>query len=115
MILITNTTAGTWEPLQIRNYPDSGAFVSPARLSRSKLLDGGSDFSHFGVTVADRDFDIKCRFTMDEAARVKALHKAAVLLKIAFWEGFFVGHIFRLTIRHNGEANIKFYFKEQLA
>ena len=116
MISITRTTIdGPGECVRLRNYKASGDYENRARLSRVKLLDGSSYFSHFGVSDTDRDFPIECRLTPVERESLVALFNSSALVKIAFWEGLFLGFIYRLKIRRNGEAEITLYFKEKIA
>ena len=116
MISITRTSIdGPGGPVQLRNYRDSAEYDSTARLNRVKTLDGGSSFSHFGVSDTDRDFVVECRLTPLEYALLDALHRSAALIRIAFKEGVYLGFIYRLRVRSNNEATITFYFKEKIS
>ena len=114
MIGIQNTIKDDIGTIWIRNYQDSGPYSSTARISRQKTLDGGSVFSHMGVSVTDRDFSIECRLSPDEAANIKTLYEDGAELMISTWEGAFIGLIAKLDIERDGTAEILFYFKEQL-
>ena len=116
MILLTNIALGlSVDPIKIRNYQMSGDYINTARLSRSSLLGGGCSFSHYGVYESDRDLEIECRLSGLERELIKTMFANSDVIKIAYWEGFFLGYIYRLIVRRNGEANILFYFKEKLA
>jgi hypothetical protein len=114
MIFLSRTTADSAGQIILRNYQLSGDYENTARISRDKTLDGGSVFSHYGVTDTDRTFLIECRLSTPEAVALKAYFENAVVLRISFWEGSFSGYIYRLSIRRDGTAKITFYFSEKL-
>ena len=114
MIGVQSTVKDDVGTIWIRNYQDSGGYSSKARIFRQKTLDGGSVFSHLGVSVTDRDFLIKCRLSPEEAENIKALYQAGSELMVSFWEGSFLGIVAELDIDRDGEAQILFYFKEKL-
>lgn len=114
MIGIQNSIKDNIGTIWLRNYQDSGPYASMARISRQKTLDGGSVFSHMGVSVTDRNFSIECRLSSEEAAGLKTLYEGGAELMISTWEGAFIGLIAKLDIERDGAAEILFYFKEQL-
>jgi len=101
--------------LKIRNYQGSGAYVNTARISRTALLNGSSNFSNYGVSDTDRDFIINCRLSQEEKKLLKEIYKNAETVRLTFWEGSFLALVYRCEIQRDGEAEITFYFKEKLA
>ncbi|WP_319406183.1 hypothetical protein [uncultured Desulfosarcina sp.] len=115
MIFLSKTTADIDGRMVLRNYQVSGEYENTARISRDKTLDGGSAFSHLGVSDTDRDFVVECRMTPDEGAKFKALFANATVLRISFWEGVFKGYVYRFKWRRDGKATITFLFMEKMA
>lgn len=115
MIIVSKTVADAdSRQLKLRNYQISGSFDNVARISRYKTLDGGSVFSHYGVTDTDRNFNVQCRMPADDLAVLQSLFESADLVRISFWEGAYSGYIYSLKHDRNGVAKIVFYFKEKL-
>lgn len=114
MISIAKITADIDGVLTLRNYQDTGDYKNTARISRTATLDGGSHFSHFGVTDTDRNFEALCRVSPSEFVKLKSLFEASTAIRISFWEGSFLGYIYRLSVGRDGKATIIFYFSEKL-
>lgn len=114
MIFVSSITAGG-DHLAIRNYQVTGEYYSQARISRTKLLDGGTSIVNSGVAVGDRDLEIECRFTPADAVIIKAMHEDAAQIRISYWDGVYAAEIARLRISRDGVASITFYLTEQLS
>lgn len=115
MIGLQNTVKDSIGTVWLRNFQDTGEYSSRARISRSKLLNGGTHISHRGVTDTDRDFSVDCRLSTEERDAIDTFYRAGAELMISFWEGSFIGLIAGLDIQRDGSATILFYFKEKLA
>ena len=103
------------ENVILRNYQLSGEYDSTARIDRARTLDGGGVLTHHGVSVTDRNFQVDCRLTPEEFKNLSTLHENAAVLRISFWEGVFLGHIYRLQAQRDGTARIIIYFSEKMA
>jgi len=108
----TSSDATSSGSLAIRNYKVSGDFDGLARISRTKLLDGNTDVSHYGATELDRDLPIDCRLSESNRAILKDWWSNATLLRISYWDGTFNGYIERLQISRDGTTSISFIFTE---
>jgi hypothetical protein len=100
--------------LAIRNYQDTGEYLSNARLSRQKTLDGSCAFDHYGVTDCDRDLSITCRLSLGNISILRDVYEGGEEIRISYWDGVFDGYISRLSITRSGETNITFQFSEKL-
>jgi hypothetical protein len=114
MIGLQNTTYDGVGTMFLREFSETGEYVSTARIARHKLLDGGTFFSHLGVTDTDRDFPIECRLSTAEQAAIKAWYESGAELMLTFWEGCFLALIADLRIQRGGLTLITFYFKEKI-
>jgi len=116
MFFISKTTSDATSSgsLKIRNYKMTGAFDGRARISRTKLLDGGTDVSHYGATELDRDLSIDCRLSGADLSILKSYWSNATLIRISYWDGTFNGYIERLKTSRDGTTSISFIFTEDL-
>lgn len=114
MIFLSKTTAEIGGTLALQVTTGSGIYSSTARLNRVKTLDGGSSFSHFGVTDTDRDYIIAGYLTAAAAEKIKEFHQSSEPIRIGCHEGAFLGFINDLIIERDRKMSATIYFKQKL-
>jgi hypothetical protein len=97
------------------NRAKSTANEPPARISKSKCLDGTVSITHSGVCDGDRTFRLVIpQITEAEYTVVKRLHRNYTEVVFACRDGVFVGVIAQ-PIMSGGNCTIKIEAKEKLS
>jgi len=113
MIAISKTTQATGDGAAIifQELLQSRLRNETARVSRSATLDGGCVIDHQGFSDSDRTFDIRARFTQEQADILWDMFTSQTFLNIATKEGFFYGVIETMQ-DENGNVRLSILVKE---
>jgi hypothetical protein len=114
MISVASATSGTTGLIRLNSDQSDDRFESVARISKTALLNGGSYIEHHGVTVTDRKPEITCRIKPSAFEKLRALHESGTSVRVATWEGCYVGYIYGMTVKKDGSARVVFYIKEKI-
>lgn len=104
MISISTKTANSSGHLVIHEKKSSKLNDIPARVSRTKLLDGGVYINHSGVSQGDRTLSVVALMTAADRSRLKTIHETETLIYVATADGFFEAAI--SEIRQNKAGTV---------
>jgi hypothetical protein len=89
MIGISTLTANTAGHLVIHEKKASLLNDHPARVSRTKTLDGGVYINHSGVSDGDRTLNVVARLSDADRTRLVNIHKTETFVRVAIPDGMF--------------------------
>jgi len=89
MIGISTLTQNPAGHLVIHENKSSQLNDLPARVSRTKLLDGGVYINHSGVSDGDRTLNVIARLSEADRARLVNIHRTETFVRVAIPDGVF--------------------------
>lgn len=89
MIAISTLTQNPAGHLVIHEKKSSQLNDLPARVERTKTLDGGVYINHSGVADGDRTLSIIARMTETDRARLVNIHKTETFVRVAIPDGVY--------------------------
>lgn len=89
MIGISTLTQNPAGHLVIHEKKSSQLNDLPARVSRTKTLDGGVHINHSGVSDGDRTLNVIARLSDADRARLVNIHKTETFVRVAIPDGMF--------------------------
>jgi len=110
MVSITTKEVETIDGVFFYELKTSKFRDTPARVRRTKTLDGGCVIDHRGFSDGDRKFDIKAFLDEDTADDLDNIYRNQTIVNISCREGFFEGAISRMSV-DNGDLNMTFLVK----
>jgi len=113
MIGISKVTQATGSTAAIifKELPSSRLRNETARVSRYATLDGGCVIDHQGFSDGDRTFELRVKWTQDEAAIAWEMFREETFLNISTPEGFFYG-VIQTMQDENGDGRLTILVKE---
>jgi len=93
MIGISTLTQNTAGHLMVHEKKTSAVNNHPARVSRTKILNGGVYINHSGVTDGDRTLTVIAEMTDAQRNRLLAIHKTETLVHVATRDGHYTAAI----------------------
>jgi hypothetical protein len=89
MIGISTLTQNSDGHLVIHEKKSSVLNDHPARVSRTKTLDGGVYINHSGVSDGDRTLNVVALMSESDRARLLNIHKTETFVRVAIPDGVF--------------------------
>lgn len=89
MIGISTLTQNSAGHLVIHEKKPSDLNNLPARVARTKTLDGGVYINHSGVSHGDRTLNVIARLSEADRARLVTIHKTETFVRVAIPDGAF--------------------------
>lgn len=89
MIAISTLTQNSSGHLVINEKKSSTLNDLPARVARTKTLDGGVYINHSGVAEGDRTLSVVAMMTETDRARLVDIHKTETFVRVATSDGVF--------------------------
>jgi uncharacterized Rossmann fold enzyme len=112
MIGISTLTANTAGHLVIHEKKASRLNDHPARVSRTKTLDGGVYINHFGVSDGDRTLNVVALLSDADRARLVNIHKTETFVRVSIPDGVFQAAISGIR-RQKADTVINILIKEK--
>lgn len=113
MISISTVEAATPGHVELDDG-DSEFGRIPARASRTATLDGGCVITHYGVTDADRTFNINTVIDETQKTIIESIHVGAISAYLSCKDGFFLGTISTIDTS-TPNFSMTFLVKERIA
>jgi len=89
MIAISTLTQNSAGHLVIHEKKSSTLNDMPARVARTKTLDGGVYINHSGVADGDRTLNVIARLSETDRARLVNIHQTETFVRVATHDGVF--------------------------
>jgi hypothetical protein len=112
MIGISTLTQNSSGHLVIHEKKSSTLNDMPARVSRTKTLDGGVYINHSGVADGDRTLNVIARLSETDRARLLNIHKTETFVRVATPDGVFQAAISSVR-RQKADTVITILIKEK--
>ena len=112
MIAIMTKTANAAGYVIVNEKKISNMEDLPARVSRTKLLDGGVHIDHSGVWHGDRTVNVSALMAASDRSRLKAIYITETLVYVATSDGFFDAAISHIR-QNNADTVITILIKDK--
>ncbi len=112
MIGISTLTQNAEGHLVIHEKKSSALDEHPARVSRTKTLDGGVHINHFGVSDGDRTLSIVARLSDADWSKLVTIHKTETFIHVSCQDGFYEAVISDVR-RKNADTVINILIKQK--
>jgi len=112
MIGISTLTQNSAGHLVIHEKKSSTLNDLPARVARTKTLDGGVYINHSGVSDGDRTISVIARLSEADRARLVTIYKTETFIRVAIPDGVFQAAISSVR-RSKADTVITILIKEK--
>jgi len=113
MIGISTLTQNMSGDLIIHEKISSDIDNFPARVSRTKTLDGGVHIEHSGLSHGDRTFSVVAELSEADKNKLVSIHTTEKLLNVSTRDGFYLAAISSVR-RHGADTLIIILIKEKV-
>jgi len=112
MIAISTLTQNSAGHLVIHDNKSSQLNDFPARVSRTKTLDGGVYINHSGVADGDRTLSVVARLSEADRARIANIHGTETFVRVSTPDGVYQAAISSVR-RQKADTVITILIKEK--
>jgi len=114
MVIISTVTANTNAGIRLQEEPGTRLYDVPARVGRTRTLDGGVVIVHNGVVHGDRTLRVRSTLSEAETLLLRAIYEQETEVTLSSSVGLFRGAIESLG-GDGGQIDLSFFIKEKLA
>ena len=112
MIGISTMTQNSAGHMVIHEKKTSVMNDHPARVSRTKTLDGGVYINHYGVADGDRTLTVVAKLSETDRDRLVNIHKTETFIHVSLFDGCYAAAISRVG-RQDADTVITILIKEK--